>query len=412
MLPAGLAAVVAVLSSVAGPRVSALALGDWIGQTDGATTDGPTATPDGGGTTTDGTPTQTPDGNTTAQNGTGGTGGSGTTDAGAVIVDALPSELQTVVEALAAIPGSQVVAALLIVLTGAYLSKFLVRLLARPVARRFQRQSVAQTVLRGVRVGTVIFAAFVAADVLDLGIGNVVLSVTVFSAVLGIVLAPIVGSILNGLFVLADQPYEIGDMVEFVDTGQRGFVEDITLRYTKVFTLDNTFLVLPNASIRERDVLNYSAEDERTRLRLSVVVTYESDLQEARRLIERSAASVDDVIEGGPDIRIGSARYPAKPTAYLDTFGDHGIQITLRYWAKRPYKLLTVRSKVQTEVWEALDDADVEIAYPHQHLVFDETSGEAQVGVRHRNGEGGGDLLGGPPPDSGDRDRPGDSTRR
>ncbi|MFC5366573.1 mechanosensitive ion channel family protein [Salinirubrum litoreum] len=390
MLPAGLVAVVAVLSSVARPLAAALGRHDWFGQTDGTTT----GTPDGGGTT--GTPTPTPGGNTTAPNGTGG--GGGTTDAGEAVVGALPPELQAVVEALAAIPGSQVVAALIIVFTGAYLSKFLVRLLARPVARRFQRQSVAQTVLRGVRVGTVIFAAFVAADVLDLGIGNVVLSVTVFSAVLGIVLAPIVGSVLNGLFVLADQPYEIGDMVEFVDTGQRGFVEDITLRYTKVFTLDNTFLVLPNASIRERDVLNYSAEDERTRLRLSVIVTYESDIPEARRIIERSAANVDDVIEGGPDIRIGSARYPAKPTAYLDTFGDHGIMITLRYWAKRPYKLLTVRSKVQTEVWEALEDADVEIAYPHQHLVFDETSGEAQVGVRHRDGEGGGDVLGGSPP--------------
>jgi small-conductance mechanosensitive channel len=401
MLPAGSVAVVlAVLSSAGRPPVAALGLDDWVGQTT-------TGTPDGGGTTTGG--------NETTTEGPGGGGGG--TDTGDVLFEALPPELQAVVEALAALPGSQVVAALIIVLAGAYLSKFLVRLLARPVARRFQRQSVAQTILRGVRVGTVIFAAFVAADVLDLGIGNVVLSVTVFSAVLGIVLAPIVGSILNGLFVLADQPYEIGDMVEFVDTGQRGFVDDITLRYTKVFTLDNTFLVLPNASIRERDVLNYSAEDERTRLSLSVIVTYESDLPEARRIIERSAANVDDVIEGGPDIRIGSARYPAKPTAYLDTFGDHGIQITLRYWAKRPFKLLTVRSKVQTEVWEALEEADVEIAYPHQQLVFDETSGEAQVGVRHRGGDGGGDLLGGPPgnndagPDTRDVD-PDDPTRR
>jgi small conductance mechanosensitive channel len=375
MLLTGLVAVVTVVAAVGRP----LASDDRVGQSGG------TPTPDDGGTGP---------------------------DTGEAIVDALPPEIQSVVDTLAAIPGSQVVAALVIVLTGAYLSKFLVRLIARPVARRFQRQSVAQTVLRGVRVGTVIFAAFVAADVLDLGIGNVVLSVTVFSAVLGIVLAPIVGSILNGLFVLADQPYEIGDMVEFVDTGQRGFVDDITLRYTKVFTLENSFLVLPNASIRERDVLNYSAEDERTRLRLSVIVTYESDLEEARRLIERSAANVDDVIEGGPDIRIGSARYPAKPTAYLDTFGDHGIQITLRYWAKRPYKLLTVRSKVQTEVWEAFQDADVEIAYPHQQLVFDETSGEAQVGVRHRDGDGGGDLLGAPPPESSGSDHPDDSNRR
>ncbi|MFB6162642.1 MAG: mechanosensitive ion channel domain-containing protein [Halococcoides sp.] len=66
------------------------------------------------------------------------------------------------------------------------------------------------------------------------------------------------------------------------DTGQQGFVEDITLRHTKIFTLDNTFVVIPNGTIRERDVINSSAEDARTRQTIEVVVTYESDLDRAR----------------------------------------------------------------------------------------------------------------------------------
>ncbi|MFC6724555.1 mechanosensitive ion channel family protein, partial [Halobium palmae] len=263
-----------------------------------------------------------------------------------------------------------------------YLSKYLVRLLGRPVARRFQRQSVAQTVLRGIRLGTLVLGTFVAGAILGLGFPDIVLSVTVFSAVLGIVLAPIIGSLIGGLFVLADQPYEVGDMIE-LETGQRGFVDDITLRYTKIITLDNTLLIISNSDIRERDVVNYSAEDERTRLRLRVAVTYESDVPQARDLLESAAGDVGEVVEGGPDIRIGSARYPAKPTCYLDEFGDHGVHLTLRYWAKTPYKLLTVRSKVQTRAWKRLaePDVDVEIPYPHQHLVFDDTSGEARVAV-------------------------------
>jgi len=205
--------------------------------------------------------------------------------------------------------------------------------------------------------------------------------------VVGVVLAPIVGSIINGVFVIADQPYEIGDMIELADSGTRGFVEDVTLRYTKMFTLDNTFLVIPNGNIRDRDVINYSAEDERTRLAIDVVVTYESDLDHARTVIERAARSVDGVISGGPGIRIGAARYPAGPTCYIDQFGDHGVHLRLRYWAEQPYKLLTVRSLVQTRVWDALAETDVEIAYPHQHLVFDENSGTARVDVAG-NGHG------------------------
>ena len=265
-----------------------------------------------------------------------------------------------------------------------YVSKFAVRLTGRTVARRIKRPSVTRTALRLVQLGVVLVGVGIAAGLVGFQAGDLLLSVTVFSAVLGLVLAPIVGSIVNGFFVLADQPYEIGDMIELADRGQTGFVEDITIRYTKMFTLDNTFIVISNDSIRERDVVNYSAEDERTRLSLSVVVTYEGDLQEARDVIQRAARDVDEVITGGPDIRIGSARYPAAPTCYIDEFGDHGIKLTLRYWAKQPYKILTVQSKVQANVWDSIEDADVEMAYPHSHLVFDDTSGELNVAHRDR----------------------------
>ena len=296
------------------------------------------------------------------------------------LVQLLPGWLQ--------FPGHRILAAVLTVVAGIWLSKLLVRLLGRPIARRFARQSVAQTVLGGIRGLTIGGAVIVAGSFVGLRIGNIVLSVTVFSAVVGIILAPIVGNILNGFFVLADQPFEIGDMIE-LDDNTRGFVDDITIRYTKMFTLDNTFLVIPNGNIRERDVTNYSAEDERTRLSLDVLVTYESDIPEARRLMERSARDTDEVIEGGPDIRVGSARYPANPGCLIADYADSGILLRLRYWVTKPYKIATIESAVRTRIREAFTDADatVEMAYPHQQLVFDEHSGEAQVALREAAGE-------------------------
>ncbi|MFB6146943.1 MAG: mechanosensitive ion channel family protein [Halobacteriaceae archaeon] len=288
--------------------------------------------------------------------------------------------------------GVQALLAVAAVLAGYYLGSLLVRVFEAPLSTRFERQSLRQMVVRGLKTAGTLLGVFVALAVLGLRLGNIVLSVTVFSAVLGLVLAPIVGSVVNGLFLLADQPYEIGDLVELVDRDRRGFVDDITLRYTKIFTLDNTFLVIPNAEMRQRDVINYSAEDERTRLSLDVVVTYEGDLERARRLMEGAAVDVEAVISGGPPIRIGHSRYPARPTCYLDRYGDHGVHLRLRYWARQPYKLLTIRSKVHEGVWDALADADdVTIAYPHSHLVFDETSGRARVEMAGRGPRSGGD---------------------
>ena len=253
------------------------------------------------------------------------------------------------------------------------------RLFSRRIAHYFDRPSLSRVAIGSLRVGIYVVALLTVLRIYGLGLGNIALSVTVFSAVVGVILAPIVGSIISGVFLLADQPYEIGDMVELPDTDTRGYVEDITLRYTKLFTLDNTFLVVPNGEMRERDVVNYSAEDTRVRLTLDVLVTYESDIPEARRLMEESARQVEGVITGGPSIRVGSARYPAGPDCLIGTFDDNGVLLRLRYWAGEPYLMQTIRSRVQTRVWEALDGADVEIAYPHSHLVFDETSGALQV---------------------------------
>ncbi|MFB6070440.1 MAG: mechanosensitive ion channel family protein [Halanaeroarchaeum sp.] len=275
-----------------------------------------------------------------------------------------------------------------IVLVASYWAgRLIVRVAGRRIARRFERPSVTRTALRLIRTSAIGVGVLVALALVGLPIQNIALSVTVFSAVLGLILAPIVGSVINGLFVLADQPYEIGDMIELVDRGQRGFVEDITLRYTKIFTVDNTFLVIPNSSIRERDVDNYSAEDERTRLSITLSVTYEGDLEQARSIMVEAARAVDGVIGGGPDIRIGSARYPATPVCHIQEYGDHGVHLLLRFWADEPYRQQAVQSDVREEVWDRIQAADdVEVAYPHTHHVFDETSGTASVRMESEGG--------------------------
>jgi small conductance mechanosensitive channel len=286
--------------------------------------------------------------------------------------------------------------AILVLLITWYASRHISRMMGRRIARRFQRPSVSRTILRGIRASVMtVGVLFVIAYIYGFPISNIALSLTVISATVGVVLAPLVGSLISGLFILADQPYEVGDMIEIVDTEQQGFVEDITIRYTKIFTIDNTFIVIPNGSMRDRDVINYSAEDTRTRLHLDIGVTYESDIDEARKLMEDAAREVDTVINGGPDIRVGSERYPAQPTCYIDQFGGSSVQLRLRYWVRDPYKLLVLRSKIQENIWERLDDSDVEIAYPHSHVVFDETSGQLNISADNETASTNGEQ---PPP--------------
>ncbi len=262
-----------------------------------------------------------------------------------------------------------------------YGSRLLTRVIRPNVVRRVRRRSVAEILLRMFRAGTMVVALFFVLGILRVEVTGLLFSVTVLSAVLAVVLAPIATDFVAGFLILVNRPYEIDDMIEIVDEDKRGYVEEITLRYTKILTLENTFLVIPNSTIYDRDVINYSANDERTRVSIEFTVTYEGDLAEARQLLERTVRHIDGVIEGGPAIRLGGTKYPAEPKAFISEFGDHGIRIDLYFWVEKPYLPIEMRSKVHESIWDELDEADVEIAYPHTHLVFDETSGSARVTV-------------------------------
>jgi small-conductance mechanosensitive channel len=78
-----------------------------------------------------------------------------------------------------------------------YASKLARQLLGRRIARRFKRPSVSRTVLQIIQGATAFLGLVVALGFLGLGFGNLALSVGVFSAVLGIVLAPIIGNVLS-----------------------------------------------------------------------------------------------------------------------------------------------------------------------------------------------------------------------
>ena len=283
--------------------------------------------------------------------------------------------------------------AVLVVALAWLAARLATRVFSRPIAQYVDRRSLGRVALGSIRAAIYVLGLLTLLRIYGLDLSSIALSVTVFSAVVGVILAPIVGSFISGVFLLADQPYEIGDMIEFPERETRGYVEDITLRYTKVFTLDNTFLVIPNGEMRSRDVVNHSAEDTRVRLSLEVMVTYESDIAEARTRMEESARGVEGVITGGPSIRIGAARYPAGPQCLIASFADSGILLRMRYWASEPYRIQTLSSQVRTRVWEAFEDDAVEIAYPHSQLMFDETSGELQVSMDDGPGSLGGERT-------------------
>ena len=166
----------------------------------------------------------------------------------------------------------------------------------------------------------------------------------------------IVSNFISGLLLLAERPIRIGDLVEIV--GVVGTVESIGLRSTRIRTADNFHIIVPNASFLETNVINWTHQDPRMRLRIRVGVAYGSATREVERLLVEAAAADPRTLD-----------HPA-PAAYFEDFGDSALLFEIRFWIR--YDDRTDRSAILSDIRFRIDalfeENGIVIAFPQMDV--------------------------------------------
>ena len=142
--------------------------------------------------------------------------------------------------------------------------------------------------------------------------------------------------------------------------GQFGTVEDITLRSTRVRTLNNEVMVMPNTQMINQKMLNHTMKD-MLRVEIFFGIAYKERPQEAREVV---LTLVDGDDRWHPDY---------EPSVIVTEMGDSSVNMRLRLFLKNPKQEVAVRWEYTEKVREALRDADIEIPFPHLQLFVDET---------------------------------------
>ena len=162
----------------------------------------------------------------------------------------------------------------------------------------------------------------------------------------------VISNFISGLLLLAERPIRIGDLVEV--GGVIGTVEAIGLRSTRIRTADNFHIIVPNASFLETNVVNWTHQDPRMRLRIAVGVAYGSPVREVERLLIEAAAANPRSLDT-----------PA-PTSYFMDFGDSALLFEIRFWIR--YDERTDRSAILSDIRFRIDELftnnEIVIAFP------------------------------------------------
>jgi len=172
---------------------------------------------------------------------------------------------------------------------------------------------------------------------------------------LGFGLQSIAANFVSGFVLLMDRSIKPGDVISFTGTTGTategfGWVEELRGRYVVVRDRDGVATLVPNQNLITNSVVNWSYTDPRVRLKLPVRVSYKDDPELAMRLMLESTLDHSRVIQD-----------PA-PVARLMSFGDHGIELELRFWIHDPQAgVNNVRSDVNRRIWRLFKEHGVTI---------------------------------------------------
>ena len=204
-------------------------------------------------------------------------------------------------------------------------------------------------------------AVFIGVLVLDQIFGSIaglVAGLSIAGIAIGFAARDSLENFISGVTIMMDKPFRVGDNVE-VD-GQFGTVEDITLRSTRVRTLNNEVMVMPNTQMINQKMLNHTMKD-MLRVEIFFGIAYKERPQEAREVV---LTLVDGDNRWHPDY---------EPSVVVTEMGDSSVNMRLRLFLKNPKQEVAVRWEYTEKVREALRDADIEIPFPHLQLFVDET---------------------------------------
>jgi len=178
---------------------------------------------------------------------------------------------------------------------------------------------------------------------------------------IGLALQNTLSNFFAGLHIITDRPINFGDYIE-IEGGTSGFVEDIGWRSTRVRTLPNTLVIVPNSKLAESVIINNSQPV----LEMSVVVqcgvAYESDLEKVERVTIDVAKQILETVPG--------AVKTFQPLVRYHTFGDSNINFSIILRVEEPATKYIVTHEFIKALKKRYDREGIEISWPVRKIYY------------------------------------------
>jgi small-conductance mechanosensitive channel len=185
----------------------------------------------------------------------------------------------------------------------------------------------------------------------------------VFAVGFGFAMQNIMQNFVSGVILLFERTIKPGDVIEV--GGQIVKVQQMSIRTTIVRTLDEEDVIVPNSSLVQTNVKNFTLEDNIYRVRVTVGVSYSADVPQVKALLLECARSMDYSLKG------------YEPRVLLVNFGGSALEFEASVWMRDPWNHRIAGSKLRESIWAALKEQQIAIAFPQMDVHLDSPVAES-----------------------------------
>lgn len=229
----------------------------------------------------------------------------------------------------------------------------LVKLLLRILRKSFERskldQSVAGFFISAVKIILNVLIVLTAASIVGFQITSFITIIGTAGVTLGLALQGSLSNLAGGLLILILKPFRVGDYIVENNTHCEGTVVSIDIFYTRLITVDNKSVVIPNGNISNTSLVNVTEHDMR-RVEIPFSVAYDSDMEKVKRVTLETIKDVDGFLKDEQVI------------FYIDEFADSGINIYVKFYATIE-KFFDAKWDAMWKLKKAFDENGIEIPF-------------------------------------------------
>jgi small-conductance mechanosensitive channel len=211
----------------------------------------------------------------------------------------------------------------------------------------------------GVSKCTIIIICFlIVLNTLGISVAPLLTALGVGGLAVALALQDTLANLVDGIHIILERSVRIGDFVK-LESGQEGYVEDITWRTTRVRMLANNMVIIPNSQLSKSIVTNYCLPEKRLSLLIPVSVSYASDpAMVEKMLVDEAKRSVGEIP--------GLLGNPEPFVRFIPGFGESSLDFTLICQVGEFVDQYLAQHELRKRIFERFRREGVEIPFPQR----------------------------------------------